>query len=227
MSGLMLLIMLVGFAHTLYLRAFFDVPEIPAHLYVHGTILTLWYSLAFVQTWLIATDRTAIHRRLGIAGIVIAACVVIVSLITLALRHVSFIEDEPGRAFANLNTLNTFSICVVSAVLLRHRPAAHKRLMLFASMNIVLPALDRIGRILLTGFDKSVFSSLAMPPEVAFALAGGVLLLLAVLVHDLVSEKRIKWATVWAITVTIIVSPAISMALIKSGIWPNFVRLFV
>lgn len=228
MTGLMLVIVLVGFAHTLYLRVLFDLPEIPAQLYVHGTVLTIWFSLAFVQTWLIATDRTAIHRRLGVAGTIVAVGVVVVSLITLAFRHVPFIEDDPGRAFANLNTLNSFSICVLSALLLRHRPAAHKRLMLFASLNIVLPALDRIGRIKpVTNFSKSVFSTLDMPPEIAFALACAMFLLLAVLIHDLFTEKRIKWATVWAIVVTLLVAPAMSMALINTGIWPNFVHLFM
>ena len=80
MTGLMLVIVLVGFAHTLYLRVLFDLPEIPAQLYVHGTVLTIWFSLAFVQTWLIATDRTAIHRRLGVAGMIVAVGVVVVPL---------------------------------------------------------------------------------------------------------------------------------------------------
>lgn len=66
MTGLMRVIVLVGFAHTLYLRVLFGLPDIPAQLYVHGTVLTIWFTLAFVQTGLIATDRTAIHRRLGV-----------------------------------------------------------------------------------------------------------------------------------------------------------------
>ena len=43
--------MLVGFAATLYLRAFFDGPPILSHLYVHGVIVTGWFVWLLVANW--------------------------------------------------------------------------------------------------------------------------------------------------------------------------------
>jgi hypothetical protein len=40
MSIVLLLIVFTGFSRTFYLRAFFDVPPIPAHVYLHGALLT-------------------------------------------------------------------------------------------------------------------------------------------------------------------------------------------
>jgi len=66
-----------------------------------------------------------------------------------------------------------------------------------------------------------------MPPQVAFAVVGGFILMLTVLAHDLYSERRIKLATLWALVSVLIFAPIISTTLISTGIWPAFVRLFV
>ena len=228
MSALLLIVVLAGFTRTFYLHGIFGQPALPAHLYAHGVLLTTWFCLAFVQTCLIATGHTALHRRLGVAGIVVAFAVVAINLVTLGLRDAPFVDEDPGRAFANLNTVLGFAICIASGVLLRHRPAAHKRLMLFASVQIVLPALDRLGRIpTLYRLSEKVFAGAELQPQVAFAIAAGLALLLFLLIHDLISEKRVKWATVWGVLSILIIGPAISMALIASGIWPAFVWLFV
>ena len=73
MSIVLLLFVLSGFAPTLYLRAFFDVPPIPASIYLHGGILTGWFVWLVVQTSLVQTARTATHRRLGVVGVAWAA----------------------------------------------------------------------------------------------------------------------------------------------------------
>lgn len=49
MSGMLLLIVLAGFSRTLYLRAFFDVPEIPAYVALHGIVLTAWFVGVFFR----------------------------------------------------------------------------------------------------------------------------------------------------------------------------------
>jgi hypothetical protein len=42
-SIVMLAIVVVGFAPTLLVRPLFDVPAIPAYLYVHGAVLCTWF----------------------------------------------------------------------------------------------------------------------------------------------------------------------------------------
>ncbi len=80
MSALLVLFVFAGFARTFYLKAFFEVPELPSHLYVHGFVLTAWFLLLFCQTWLVATNRVKIHRQLGLLGVPLAVGVVLVSV---------------------------------------------------------------------------------------------------------------------------------------------------
>lgn len=223
----MLLIVLVGFTPTFFLHWLFGEPALPAHLYVHGAILTAWFCLAFIQTCLIATARTATHRRVGVAGVFVAIAVVTINLVTLGLRDAPYVDAEPGRAFGNLITVIGFAILITSGVLLRKRPAVHKRLMILASLQIVLPAIDRIGRIPpIYSFSESFVAGTEIPPQVAFAIVGGFILLLTVLAHDVYSERRIKLATFMGVVSLLILAPIISATLISTGIWPEFVRLF-
>ena len=76
MSGLLLLILLVGFSRTLYLRLFFEVPAIPGYLHVHGATVTAWFVLLVVQASLVNVRRVDIHRRLGILGAVLGVAVI-------------------------------------------------------------------------------------------------------------------------------------------------------
>jgi hypothetical protein len=59
MSIILLLTVFIGFSLTLYLSAFRDLPPLPAHLHVHGAILTGWFVWLVVQTSLIKTNRVA------------------------------------------------------------------------------------------------------------------------------------------------------------------------
>ena len=68
MSVVMFAIVLSGFAPTLYLRPVFKPVPVPGYPYIHGIALTSWFVWFFMQTLLIQSRRTALHRRLGVAG---------------------------------------------------------------------------------------------------------------------------------------------------------------
>ena len=61
----LLALVLIGFAPTLYLRTLGNPPPIPFYLHVHGMILTGWYTVLVVQAWLIRRGHPALHRTLG------------------------------------------------------------------------------------------------------------------------------------------------------------------
>ncbi len=63
MSGLLLLILVVGFSRTLYLRLFFEVPPIPSYLHIHGATVTAWFVWLVVQASLVNVNRIDVHRR--------------------------------------------------------------------------------------------------------------------------------------------------------------------
>ena len=223
MSGALLACVLIGFSRTLYLRAYFDVPAIPTHVYVHGAVLTAWYVWFCVQASLIAVRRLDVHRRLGFIGVGLGVSVVATGL-TAALRLAprlrakygdieSDLDRLSGIVWGNFAMLFAFTIFLGSAVLWRRRPDIHKRLMLLASISIAAPALGRIAR----------FPTFDGIPDGAIAFGGLLALLIAVLLHDVVCEKRVH-------RVTLVGAPFLLVCLVLGGLVianTDFARTFV
>src|ERR1051325_6009043 len=77
------LLVLAGFARTYYLKPFFNTPDLPGRIvHLHGIVMTAWVLLFITQVSLVAKRKTRLHQRLGIAGGVLAALVVIVGVLT-------------------------------------------------------------------------------------------------------------------------------------------------
>ena len=152
----LLVIVLVGFSPTLYLRAFFDVPDIPLYVYGHGAALTAWFIWFCVQTTAVNYGRVALHRRLGVVGITIGILVILsgtISAMGLAPRLLekygnidSDIFRITGVVWGNIGMMVAFTGFLVAAVLNRRKSEIHKRLMYLASIGIILPAFGRIAK---------------------------------------------------------------------------------
>ena len=225
MSALMLATVLAGFGRSFYLRAYLGYEALPIHLFVHGTVLTGWFLIAFAQTCLVATHRVQVHRRLGVAAVVVAAAVVAVSVWTVVRRDAPVIDESPRAAFGNLTTVFAFSTCIAIGIRMRNRPAVHKRFMLIASISIMGPAIDRLSLLPpLDGFFAAMLSGISMPPQIVVAAVGTMSLLLAIPIHDLVSRKRLHAGTIWGAVCMLLVAPAISAAFIYTDVWVAFVR---
>jgi hypothetical protein len=226
MSGLFLAVVFIGFSRSFFLHPYFDFPALPAHLYVHGIVLTAWFALAFAQPFLIATHRVALHRRLGAFGAFLAIGVVLTGLWIVALRDAPTITENPMRGAGNIASVFMFASCVALGIWFRHKPAMHKRLMLMASMPVLAPAMDRIARI--PEFNELAAKTLywlpVQPPEVAFALFGLLLMLIMMVVRDLVTEKRLHPGTLWGLAAIFIFAIAETYAFTASGAWVAFVH---
>jgi len=207
-SALLLSFLLIGFAPTLYLRAFFAVPPIPGYLYLHGGVLSAWFVWFVVQTTLVRTGHTAVHRRLGVIGAVIATAVIVAGPMAtmgfvarlraggadwdtdMSAVPALGIEGQPMVQFAsevfwgNLIGIGVFACLAVAAILLRRHPQAHKRLMLLASIALVGPALARISRWSVFGGEDGFFV-----PVVFLGL------LVALIAYDILSARRPHRAT--------------------------------
>jgi hypothetical protein len=195
MSGLLLLILLVGFSRTLYLRLFFEVPSIPGYLHVHGATVTAWFVLLVVQASLVNVNRVDVHRRLGILGAVLGVAVVPAGLMA-TLQFIPRLPEIglPFEAapwfvtwivFANFHMLLGFVAFLAAALMLRRKSDIHKRLMLLATISLMPPALARIAQNLGWLLEQEVF----------FVTATWLLLLVPILVYDLVTTKRLHPAT--------------------------------
>jgi hypothetical protein len=81
MALLMLVTVFVGFAPTYYLAGVFHAPLPSTIIHVHGAVFTCWILLLVTQTSLVSAGRVDIHRRLGMAGFLLACLMVIVGVL--------------------------------------------------------------------------------------------------------------------------------------------------
>lgn len=149
-------LVLVAFARTYYLRYWFDVPPITVLLHLHSIAFTAWVVLFVIQTRLIAKQDYRTHMKLGIAGIAVAALVVIFGFATAivsagAPRVRPMGMNSQQFVFVPLLAVSFFAILVTAAVLLRKRAQLHKRLMMLAMISVLGPPIARLIMLTHTG----------------------------------------------------------------------------
>jgi len=194
---------------------------------LHGIVLTVWFLLATVQPYLVASNRTRVHKRIGKAGYVIAITLVALSVLTVAMRDAPTIDEFPIRGGPNLYSLAMFLSCAIMGLRLRNKPNVHKRLMLMASIPLLAPAMDRMARIpALNDFLSGILFWFPDSPQIAFATLGFLALIISVVVYDLFTERKVHRGTLLGLGGMFVLAPAVTAALTLSGAWAAFVRLF-
>jgi hypothetical protein len=211
------LIVLLGFGRTYYLKGAFGTPALPGLVHLHGIVMTLWIALFIVQAQLVAARRVDLHRRLGVAGTVLAVLVVVVGAATAiegARRGVT--PGPPPLVFMAipLGVVVVFAVLVGCALALRRRGDYHKRLMLLASLTVLTPAIARIP----LGFIQ------AGGPLVAFALTD--LLVFACVGYDTAKNRRLHPAFGWGVLFFLLSQPA-RFAIASSPAWMEVARRLV
>jgi len=139
----------VAFARTYYLRHWFDVPPITVLLHIHSIVFTAWVVLFVIQTRLIAAKNYRTHMQLGIAGIAVAALVVIFGYATAivsasAPRMRPMGMNSQQFVLVPLVAITFFAVLVAAAVAMRKRADYHKRLMTLAMIAVLGPPIARI-----------------------------------------------------------------------------------
>src|SRR3989475_3346443 len=94
MALLILATVFVGFARTYYLAGVFQAPLPSLIVHLHGAAFSCWILLLVTQTSLVSAGRVDIHRRLGIAGFLLACLMVILGM--LAATDALAREVAPG-----------------------------------------------------------------------------------------------------------------------------------
>ena len=206
----LLALVLIGFAPTLYLRTLGNPPPIPFYLHVHGLILTGWYTVLVVQAWLIRCGHSALHRTFGYwmaaYGLVVIAGGLMATLNVVARDMASGValDNDVAAAFpemgmapgitylvfisgvvwTNIGSLCAFAVLLGAAVLARRKPEWHRRFIVLAATSLMPPALARISRWeILGGENPSTVNTLLL------------MLIATVAIHDTMSERRIHRAT--------------------------------
>lgn len=144
-------IVFAGFARSYFLRPLFFHDPLPLLLHIHGGVMFAWFALFFVQACLIETHRVALHRTLGIFGIVLAIAMLILGpyvALHAAARDVHAHNEAAGIDLAILGydcvIIALFAGFVACAIAMRKRGDFHKRLMLLATLSLLTPAIGRI-----------------------------------------------------------------------------------
>ena len=102
LSLLMVLAVFVGFSRSYYLKGLYGTPALPALFHVHGLLFTAWMAFLVVQTGLVASRRTRLHRRLGVAGAVLAIAMTVAAMaMTIDLARRSAAAPESHRPHAS------------------------------------------------------------------------------------------------------------------------------
>jgi hypothetical protein len=198
MALTLLAINLIGFAPTYFLRTWFGGTALSLRTHLHAFLFTSWFLLLVVQSALVARGRLGSHRRLGALGAVLAASMVASGLNILYYGVLEFQEagGSVQRAsqflWGNLALLFAFTGFFSAAIWLRHRPEAHERLILLASLAMTPQSLGRIGT-----FAPLQIGTTTAGSEALYALGGLVLLLSILLVYDLATRRRPHPAVLW------------------------------
>jgi len=192
---LLIVVIAVAFAPTFYLRGLLQSHVIEAgltpYIVLHGIVLTSWFALFLAQTWMVATNHAQLHRRLGALGAILAVAVLALSIFVVL--HAPARDAAMGATIAqialevvgDLGLLALFAGLVAAALLNRHRPDVHKRLMALASVGLIAPALARWP-------GAAAFMPLAaVVPQLAFCAA--------LVVYDMLTRSRVHPATYWGV----------------------------
>ena len=175
----------LGFSPSYFLRDA-TLPPLSPLYHVHGALFTAWILLFVLQAALVAGRRTDLHRRLGVAGAVLAALVFITG-VTVSVETLERDGGPPSmdpRSFFSipLGDIIVFGALVAAAVVERRHSDAHKRLMLLATISLLTAAVARFLRQF--GLDA---------PATLFL--GTDLFVVALVVYDVIALGRIHPAT--------------------------------
>ena len=209
MSLLIAAIVFAGFSRTFYLSPWLHGPVLSPLRIVHGVAFSAWILLFVAQTTLIAAGRTDIHRRLGVAGVVLAAGMVVLGTV-LAIGNAREGHAPPGIPplpflLIPLTDMLVFPLFIAAAVWYRHRPETHKRLMLLATVSLLAAAVARLPTALA-----------AAGPLFYFGVVD--LLILAGVVYDLVTRRKVHPVYVWG-GLALLASQVVRVALSGTSAW--------
>lgn len=213
MAAAAALTVFAGFAPTYYLKGYFASPALSPLLHVHGALFTSWIVFFIVQTALVASRRTRVHRRIGVAGGALAGVMVVVGTMAAidAARRGAAPPGVPPLAFLAIPLFDMvmFALLVGTALYFRNRSDVHKRLMLLGTIGLLTAAIARL--------------------PFAFILAGGPLVFFGLtdifvvtcFVYDLATRRRVHPAFLWG-GLLVVASQVLRVLLAFTGPWMKF-----
>lgn len=221
MAIFLVALMLLGFGPSFFLRGIVPQfprpnPTLPVSVILHGLLFTLWMLVFFAQTQLVAAGRRDLHKKLGSLSMFLAIAMIPVMYL-IAVWQVARANTPPFTTpldwtILPLMAIPSFGLLVWQGWKRRRDAQWHKRLMLGASMAVVLgPSFGRLP--------------LAPPSGLGFAIQ--ILATCLFFVPLFLWDRRSRGSThpaTWLAFGTYFVSIAIPVALILTGSWAPIAR---
>ena len=209
------LLVFIGYFKTYYFSAFFtDARPIANGLvHAHGIIMSAWVLYFVLQTALIRTKNIKLHMTLGMAGIALAAVVVVSGLMTAYDAQLVRAAAPPGADpheffILPVGDMLLFVIYFAGAIYYRKRPREHKSLMLMTAINFLPAALFRVSPV---------------PPEYAILFAFGTPALIGIACLAWMRAKHGKLNYIFAAALlAYIVGLPLRLAFAETAVWHGF-----
>ena len=149
MATVIAALVFAGFTPSFYARDWSGgAGPLAGSVFVHGVAGTLFVLVFATQSWLIAAGGEPWHRKLGVAGALLATALVLSGIVvTLNLEQSHIGESRrvlAAHVWTNAAPLAAFALLLAAGIWQRHAPARHKRLMLLAAVVLLPPATGRL-----------------------------------------------------------------------------------
>jgi len=198
MAFLILITVFVGFARTYFLAGVFRAPLPNLLIHIHGVVFSSWILLLITQTLLVSAGRVDVHRRLGLFGFGLACLMVILGVLA-ASNSLARGFAPPGSGFdprtfyaIPIGGMIIFATLIFFAYRARFNPAAHKRLIMIATIALLDAPTGRPPFTVITA--RPFFDSTFI-----------FLFLLLLIAYDLWSTGKVHRATAWAAAFVVVV----------------------
>jgi len=228
----MILLSVVGFGPSIIDHSRRNAPSTPL-VAAHGIVTGTWLLLFLAQATLVAIRRTAVHRRLGIIGPVLAGVLIVVGYfatvefgrrgydlsgdVIRALSRTGSPQRNPAEPVFPFSDLLSFGVLAAAGLWYRHRPEIHKRLMLFALIPLAgEPILHLVGQ--LAGHWPSLRGA-----GIKISVPITIVLLSASAIYDRMSRGRIHPVSLWApILLFAWQNVIVVFVVFRSALWREF-----
>lgn len=204
-----------GFAHSYFLAGVYNAPPLTPILRIHGGVFSLWMLVLLVQTTLVSAGRVDLHKKLGMAGFVLACLMVVLGVLATAdsLGKGSYLPHPPDHlAFTvvPISAIFLFAVLIALAYRARKDSAKHKRLVVLAMTGPIVAAIARWPF-------PWLYRNVMLATLISFVF------IVALVLYDLWSTHKIHRATLWGALLVILVEESRSM-IGATEFWHTFAR---
>lgn len=171
---------------------------LPPVVHVHGLFYFSWMILLIAQAFLVNVRNVPLHRTVGTFGIVIATGLLIFgSIITVLFARTQIENPAPdSNALMYLSVVAILGFGALFCLAIRNtgKPDRHRRLILFATINLLPPGINRLYMLAFGLPDLPLLASYLTMDALA----------LAILTYDWRATRKINVASVTGVAFVIL-----------------------